>query len=123
MNLPLTDQLPLGSVGRGRYVIQRGLHEFDLKDGSVHRFHFVGIDGVRDRWLRAIKPDENDAAWVVFDLRKISPAIAVELPGYTERDVPGAIKYLLRMVWPNGRGLRRCIADQHLLVGRPAALQ
>lgn len=122
MNLLISDSTPIGAIERGHYVVQHGAHEFDLKDGTRHRYHFVAVGGLRNRWLRAVRL-MDDESFAVFDLRHLQPQLAVELPGYLERDIPGLIKYSTRAVWGEGRELCRQIADVCLAVGKPVAMQ
>ncbi len=113
----------LGTVGpAARYTVEQNMHEVQLKDGSLHRFHFVRAAGTRDQWLRAVRLSDA-ATFAVIDLRKLSHALAAELPGYVERDVPGLVKYTLRPLFPDAAHLLANVVHHAQALGRPEPLQ
>lgn len=104
MNYILNDTTPLCVAGDGHLVIERGLHELELKDRSVHRFHYVSARGHRAEWLRAMRLSDS-AQYGVFDLRHIEPALSTELRGNLERDIPGVIMFVARRAFSTGPDL------------------
>ena len=116
MNILLADARILGTLGR--YGIEAGMHEVDLKDGSLHRLHFVREGSARSPYLRALQAEGG--TFYVFDLRDIAPALGGDISGYLERDVPGLVKYTLRPRFATGPELRTAIHFASQVNGLPA---
>ena len=113
----------IGAIGKtpNEFVVQHDLHIFELRDGSSHRHYFVAIRGERQRWLRAVT-DSRGTHFAIFDLREVCPQLALDLPHSHERDVPGLVKFSLRMVWAYGADLNESIARHCLAYGAPVPL-
>ena len=116
MNVLFADARILGMLGR--YGIEAGMHEVDLKDGSLHRLHFVRKAGARSQFLRALQAEGG--TFYVFDLRDIALGLCDDIPGYVERDVPRLVKYTLRLRFATGPELRTAIQFVSEVNGLPA---
>lgn len=116
MNTTLTDAGIIGTIDS--FGITRAMHEVDLCDGSIHAFHFVcdpRDPEPRSRYLRAlIMPDGMTA---IFDLRLLAVSLKTDMPGYTERDRPGLIKYTLRPLYGSAAMLYFGIRSNWITVG------
>ncbi len=116
------DTAVLGALGLTRaYLVERAMHEVQLKDGTLHAFHHVRLHGLRDRYLRALR--YSPQVFVVVDLRDLAPALGPEIPGYLERDVPGLVKYTLRPIYATKAELHEAASSGALGVGTPEPLQ
>lgn len=107
----------LGTIGR--FAIETAKHEVDLRDGSLHAFRFVRDPQdpePRSRYLRAIEMPDGMTA--VFDLRLLARSLATDLPGYTERDRHGLIKYTLRPLYATASSLYLGIRSNWIVVGK-----
>lgn len=116
MNIILSDARILGQVGP--YGIRAGMHEVDLRDGSLHRLHLVQHKGERSPLLRALQLADGHT-YMVFDLSCLAHQLRGEIPQYLERDVPGLVKYTLRGLYANGQLLRLAIAQCCEVMGMP----
>ena len=118
MNQPLADTRIIGTLGR-RFAVEAAMHEVDLRDGSIHALHFVrdaSDPWERSRYLRALTFQHGETA--IFDLRNLAKTLGVDLPGYTERDRAGLIKYTLRPLYGTRAELLDAIRAKVLAVGK-----
>ena len=67
--------------------------EIMFKDGSALGLHMVWQNGAPVTLLRALR---QGSMLIVFDLTKVAPALAEELPKCPARDVCGLVFYTLR---------------------------
>ena len=113
MNFILTDDRPIAATPDGRFIVQAGVHQFSLRDGVPHEFHYVATSsGHRNEWLRAKRRMGNQGKdFLVFDLRHVMPELATALRGNLERDVPGVITFTARGCWQRAHDLYVEIAD------------
>lgn len=119
MNFILTDDRPIATTPDGRLVVQAGVHEFSLRDGVPHEFHYVATgSGHRNEWLRA-RRRLGAADFLVFDLRHVMPELATALRGNLERDVPGVITFTARSCWQHARELYVEIANHVIARATP----
>jgi len=113
---PTLHPRPQGSLGR--FHIDAGVHDVLLRDGSAHRLHEVRTHGgVDDRFLRALELPHG--AVRVFDLRRIAPSLAADLPHAWERDRPYLVAYTLRQCFPSGAALTAAVHAVYLMSGVP----
>lgn len=98
-------------------------HEIMFRDGSAIGVHPVIGAGVPMLFMRALR---TDASWLVFDLRRLVPAIEPDLHLSVGRDQPGVVFYSLRLAYP---GAEACVAAiRHAafarvpLAGQPAPM-
>jgi hypothetical protein len=68
-------------------------YEIMFKDGTSIGLHQVWVNGAPVRLLRALRQGD---LFLVFDLGKLSPQLARELPPSPDRDVVGMIFFTLR---------------------------
>jgi hypothetical protein len=112
----LTDKKIIGRVGS--YQLAGAVHEVQLRDGSLHRLNVVHENGLPSTYLRGLPSGQGNAV-SIFDVRKLAPPLAEDLPKAPARDVPGTITYELRGRYPTAAAFRTAIADNHLVCGAP----
>jgi len=118
MNLPLIDARIIGRIGP--YTVALGMHEVQLRDGSLHRLHRIQRQGGGvDTFLRAVRLYDN--TFSVFDVCKLAPSLAIEIPQAIDRDVPGTIGLTFRATFATSYELRRAVSHAAALTGDPAA--
>lgn len=98
----------------GRYAVEAAMHEVDLPDHSLHRFHFVrdpGEPAPRSMFMRAITLP--DGCTYVVDLRHLESMLRAKLPPALERDRPGFTKFALRQRYLTAADLHRTVIKFH----------
>lgn len=71
-------------------------YEIMFKDGTSIGLHQVWVNGAPVRLLRALRQGD---LYLVFDLGKLSPQLARDLPPSPDRDVVGTIFFTLRQAF------------------------
>lgn len=88
----------------GGYQVQAQRHEVTWRDGSSVQLHPVQREGTHglafdlpfDRALQL----EHGGGWLIFDLRRLAPDLAAEIPALPPRDTPGLVFHTLRLAYP-----------------------
>ena len=117
MTATLADTRIIGTIGG--FAIESAKHEVDLRDGTLQTFRFVRDPRdpePRSRYLRALQMRNGMSA--IVDLRRLAHTLATDLPGYTERDRPGLIKYTLRPLYATEALLHLAVQDNWIVVGK-----
>lgn len=118
------DSSIVGTLGlpRDRYGIRTSMHEVYLRDGSLHRLHAVLDLGAPNLHLRALRMSDG-LSYCVFDLRRLSRTLGVELLACAARDMPGLVNTTLRARFASGHDLRVSIVAYSHCLGIPTPTQ
>ena len=65
--------------------------------------HHVQVHGLADVFLRALETDHEH--WIVFDVRRLAPAIEADIKSLPRRDADGVVAYHLRCAHRNAADL------------------
>lgn len=102
----LADKRIIGRVGS--YQVAGGVHEVQLRDGSLHRLYMVHHQGLQSSYLRAMTLDGSNVLHV-FDVRKLARSLAEDIATAPARDALGLITFTLRGAFPTADAFRSSV--------------